>query len=188
MYKKIILNDYEKDKFLAYTNAASSRFEVSVKFKVKNIKNVDYIYKLSKCVNETKELKRSVINGEIIEFDELNPAYVLLKDGEITSTFTKYSNDYKNFCDNYQSDYDLFLKSELKFCLKEIPQNCFHISSFKGYFDSFSLHLKNGFEYFQPIFTNFKNGDELIIYGNFHHAFFDLLRAKQFFDNLKSLF
>lgn len=187
MYKKAFLSNYELDKFKVYTSSANSRFEVSKRFKIKKLKNVDFLFNLSKVVNDTKELKLSVINGEIIEFNMLNPAYVLEKNQEIVNTFTNYSSNYEEFVRNYEKDYELFLQSPLAFSLKQSDINCFYVSSFKGYFDSFSLHLKNGFEFYQPIFTSLKDSEELVIYANFHHAFFDLARAKKFYDYLAEL-
>lgn len=186
MYKKIILNQYEIDKFNSYTNADNSRFELSLKYKINSIKNVEFLYALSKTVNDTPELKRSFINGELVEFLALNPAYILDKNGEIVNTYTDFSYNFDEFNKNYKKDYEIFLKSDLIFTLKQAPINSFYVSSFKGYFDNFSLHLKNGFEFFMPIFTTFKKDDDFIIYANFHHAFFDLKRAKEFFDRLKA--
>lgn len=184
MYKECKLSSYEQDKLAAYTNAALSRFELSRSFKLAKINNARFIHTLSCVVNDMPELKRAVINGVAIEYHKLNPAYVLEKDGEIVSTYTEFCDDLGEFLQNYEKDYAL-LNNELKFCLKTAPINCFYISSFKGYFDSFSLHLKHGFEFYQPIFTTFKRDDEFIIYANFHHAFFDLARAKSFYDRLE---
>ena len=186
MYKKIILSKYEMDKCKAYTQGACSRFEVSEKFQIKKLKNIDFLFALSKTVNETQELKRFIINNEVAEFNTLNPAYLLEKNNEIVCTYTDFDDSYDKFYENYKKDYELFLKSELVFCLKQAPQNIFHISSFKKSFETFSLHLKHGFEFYQPIFTSYKKDNELIIYANFHHAFFDLKRARIFFDKLKN--
>lgn len=186
MYKEISLNDYEKDKLKHYTNAALSRFEVSQSFKINKMKNSHFIYSLSKAVNDTQELKRAVFNNKTIQFHKLNPAYVLLKNNEICNTFTEFDYDLYIFLNNYQKDYELFLKKDLSFYIKQAKQNCFYISSFKSYFNSFSLHLKNGYEFYTPIFTTYKKDNELIIYANFHHAFFDLFKAKIFFEKLES--
>ncbi|HED6632348.1 TPA: hypothetical protein SHD19_000902 [Campylobacter coli] len=185
MYKKLSLSNYEKERLKHYTNTALSRFELSHSFKINKMKNSHFIYSLSKIVNDTQELKRSVIENEAIQFHKINPAYVLLKNNEICNTFTEFDYDFNIFLSNYEKDYELFLKKDLCFCIKQAPENSFYISSFKSYFNSFSLHLKNGYEFYAPIFTTYKKVDELIIYANFHHAFFDLSKAKIFFEKLE---
>lgn len=184
MYKQVSLNNYEQEKLKAYQHAACSRFEISEKLCVRQLKNVDFLYALSKAVNETNDLKKTVLGGNVVEFDKLNPAYMLEKDGEIVSTYTEFDYEYSKFLQNYEDDYKLFANSELVFHLKKSPVNVFHVSSFKDSFNSFSLHLKHGFDFYQPVFTTYKKDKELTVYANFHHAFFDLKKAKDFFNKL----
>lgn len=96
MYKDISIAKYEINKFIVYNFIFD---------KITGIKNCEFLYILSKVVNDTKELKKKCNNDYIIEFDILHFMYVLEKNSEIINSYTNFSYYFEYFKQNYQNDY-----------------------------------------------------------------------------------
>lgn len=115
-----------------------------------------YLFLVAKSVNQIKELRMNLVEGELGYYSYSNPSYTVFnKEKEIFYTLvTTYNSNFNLFLVNYKEDIEAYRDSLKLFPQEKIPENLISISSIPWVnFSSFDIHLKHG-DYLLPIITN----------------------------------
>lgn len=157
-----------------------------------------YLFLISKSVNEIKELRMTLFEGELGYYSYSNPAYTAFnKEKQIFYCLvTEYNENFRTFLVNYYQDKQLYKNSIKLFPQKNIPQNIINISSIPWVnFSAFDIELKNN-NYLQPIITNEKYSEVNNIFSmplsiRVNHSATDAFHVGMFFEtfrkNIKNL-
>ncbi|NME36754.1 MULTISPECIES: type A chloramphenicol O-acetyltransferase [Fusobacterium] len=205
IFHKINLETWNrKEIFKLYSNDVPCTFSLTTdidisslipKLKEKNIKFFPVIlYALSYIVNCQKEFKMNLDKDSNIGFyDVVNPSYTFFhKDNEsFSNLWTEFSENFEEFYKNYQKDVEIYGKNKSFIGKPQIENNLFNVSSIPWTtFTGFNLNLKNGYNYYPPIFTFGKYFTEnnkilLPLAIQVHHGVCDGYHVAKFINSLQ---
>ncbi len=152
------------------------------------------LYLLTKVVNQYEQFRMAFrSNGELVLYDRLHPNYTVFhKESETFSNlWTEYSDQYDEFCFNYEKDLQEFGNVEGFIGKTGEPENSFSVSMIPWIsFDGFNLNIK-GFDYLLPIFTMGKYFEDhgkiwLPLAVQVHHAVCDGYHISRFINDLQA--
>lgn len=205
IFHKINLETWNrKEIFKLYSNDVPCTFSLTTdidisslipKLKEKNIKFFPVIlYALSYIVNCQKEFKMNLDKDSNIGFyDVVNPSYTFFhKDNEsFSNLWTEFSENFEEFYKNYQKDVEIYGKNKSFIGKPQNENNLFNVSSIPWTtFTGFNLNLKNGCNYYPPIFTFGKYFTEnnkilLPLAIQVHHGVCDGYHVAKFINSLQ---
>ena len=205
IFHKINLETWNrKEIFKLYSNDVPCTFSLTTdidisslipKLKEKNIKFFPVIlYALSYIVNCQKEFKMNLDKDSNIGFyDVVNPSYTFFhKDNEsFSNLWTEFSENFEEFYKNYQKDVEIYGKNKSFIGKPQIENNLFNVSSIPWTtLTGFNLNLKNGYNYYPPIFTFGKYFTEnnkilLPLAIQVHHGVCDGYHVAKFINSLQ---
>lgn len=154
------------------------------------------LYSLTTLVNRHEEFRMATDEkGQVGIFSDMMPCYTVFhKDTETFSNiWTKYSDDYAEFCGRYDEDLSHYGNVEKMMAKPNPPANTFPVSMIPWTtFEGFNLNLQNGYDYLLPIFSFGKyyeeNGKYLIPLSiQVHHAVCDGFHTCRFINELQEL-
>lgn len=157
--EKIDFENWErKERFLSFKNNPCS-YSIGLEFEYEFDKKpyICLIYAITKTINELKEFRVCYDElGDLSYFTKLHPFYTIFnKTSEnFINVYTEFDENFNVFFKNCSNVIEKFKHSTNLNPQQNLPKNLLHISAlpwFKAI--SFNLVLKNGFEYFLPIFT-----------------------------------
>jgi chloramphenicol O-acetyltransferase type A len=192
--RKSIYNSF-KDRSIPFLSTTAN---VNVTNLIKFIKNYNHSffitvsYFISKTINSIPQFKHRIVNGELFEFDIINPGYTVLLDDETFSfcdshyfeNFTKYSINAQRMIDKVKTNPDVDNKEKHDmFFITNIPW-----FSFTSIVHPYDENYKS-----IPIVSIgkfFKNGDEFIIPIGIqaHHGLVDGIHVGKFYKNISDMF
>ncbi|MCY4778810.1 type A chloramphenicol O-acetyltransferase [Sphingobacterium sp. UT-1RO-CII-1] len=204
-YKKFDIESWNrKEHFYHYKDQLRCSFSLTTKIDITEviafIKERGYkfypviIYLIAKAVNKHPEFKFAMKNGELIQWETVNPAYTTMH--AETETFselcTLYTDDLKAFLKEYDKVQEKY-KGNYALSPQKGIDNIFNISMLPWIsFDGFNLNLPDLGEYFAPIFTlgkYMKNAEQVLMPLSIqvHHATCDGLHVARLLDSLQEL-
>lgn len=150
-------NWHRKERFLGFkNNPCSYSVGIEYEFEFQKKPYICLIFAITKTINELQEFRVHSQNNELYYFKKLEPYYTI---------FNKNTENFINICTNFNENFNDFYNS----CLydieiyknqpslnpqKNLGQNLLHISAIPWFsMTSFNLNLKNGYDYYLPIFT-----------------------------------
>lgn len=165
-YKKFDIESWNrKEHFYHYKDQVRCSFSLTTKIDITAVlpfvKEYGYkfypviIYLISKAVNKHPAFKFAMKEGELIQWDTVNPAYTIMH--EETETFSELSTAYTDNLIAFLAAYE-YVQEKYKGNYAITPQsgldNIFNISMLPWIsFDGFNLNLPDFGDYFAPIFT-----------------------------------
>ncbi|MFW7369197.1 CatA-like O-acetyltransferase [Vagococcus fluvialis] len=166
---KINLDTWNRKEHYEHFNAlASCSFNVTEKIDITDLISFlkrnqinfypAYLYLVSKSVNEIKELRMTILDGELGYYSVSNPSYTVFNKQEniFYSLVTEYNDDFELFLATYYQDNKLHKNSKRLSPQNKIGPNTINISSLPWVnFSAFDINLKYD-DYLQPIITNGK--------------------------------
>lgn len=193
-----------KEIFKLYSDDIPCTFSLTTNIDISNLipkiteKNIKFfpviLYALSYIVNSHKEFKMNVDKDNNLGFyEKVNPSYTFFhKDNEsFSNIWTEFSENFQKFYRNYQEDIKLYGKNKDFIAKPQNENNVFNISSIPWTsFTGFNLNLKNGYNYYSPIFTFGKYFEEnnrilLPLSIQVHHGVCDGYHVSKFINNLQ---
>lgn len=204
-YKKFDIESWNrKEHFYRFKDQLRCGFSLTTKIDISSIipfiKENKYkfyptiIYLITKAVNKQQEFKLAIKNGELIQWDVVNPAYTIMHSE--TDTFSElcsmYTEDFKTFLEEYDRLLEKF-KGNYTMSPQSGIENIFNISMIPWvHFDGFNLNVPDSEDYFAPIFTLGKyivDNERILmpISIQVHHATCDGLHVANFLQNLQCL-
>ena len=103
------------DNFLSYTNPV---FAIATRLDVTNL--VDYcnkhkvrffstmLYLVTKCANQVEQMRYRIEDGNVVEYDVVNPSYIVLRsDDSIATSMTKFVDNFATFYANATADIEV---------------------------------------------------------------------------------
>ncbi|WP_413511750.1 type A chloramphenicol O-acetyltransferase [Myroides odoratus] len=152
------------------------------------------IYLISKAVNKHSEFKFAMKEGELIQWDTVNPAYTVMHPD--TETFSElctiYTEDFPVFLQEYNRVHESY-KDDYSLSPQQGIENIFNISMIPWVsFDGFNLNVPGFGDYFAPIFTLGKyivQGNEILMPLSIqvHHATCDGLHVAKLLQSLQEI-
>lgn len=204
-YKKFDVESWNrKEHFYHFKDQLRCGFSLTTKIDISKvipfIKEHEYkfyptiIYLITKAVNKHSEFKFAMKDGELIQWDTVNPAYTIMHPE--TETFSElcsvYKGDFKNFLEEYDRVHEKY-KGDYAISPQREIENIFNISMIPWVsFDGFNLNVPGFGDYFAPIFTlgkYIKNNEEILmpISIQVHHATCDGLHVAKLLQSLQEL-
>lgn len=204
-YKKFDVESWNrKEHFYHFKDQLRCGFSLTTKIDISKvisfIKEHEYkfyptiIYLITKVVNKHSEFKFAMKDGELIQWDTVNPAYTIMHPE--TETFSElcsvYKGDFKNFLEEYDRVHEKY-KGDYAISPQSGIENIFNISMIPWVsFDGFNLNVPGFGDYFAPIFTlgkYIKNNEEILmpISIQVHHATCDGLHVAKLLQSLQEL-
>lgn len=204
-YKKFDVESWNrKEHFYHFKDQLRCGFSLTTKIDISKvisfIKEHEYkfyptiIYLITKVVNKHSEFKFAMKDGELIQWDTVNPAYTIMHPE--TETFSElcsvYKGDFKNFLEEYDRVHEKY-KGDYAMSPQREIENIFNISMIPWVsFDGFNLNVPGFGDYFAPIFTlgkYIKNNEEILmpISIQVHHATCDGLHVAKLLHSLQEL-
>lgn len=151
------------------------------------------LYAISHTVNKHKEFRMDLDAENNVGYYEIsNPCFTVFhaETETVTNLWTEYSSDFNQFMENYTKDMEKYKRDSQN--SKPTPhKNLFNVSCIPWTsFTGFNLNLKNGYDYFPPIFTIGKfytDGEKTIIplAIQVHHAVCDGFHLSRFSNDLQ---
>lgn len=204
-FKKIDMETWKRKEYYNFykdvnpcTYSATVNIDITSFKKLLKIKDrkfyASFIYLITKTVNNFDEFRTNVnSNGILGIYDYLNPSYTIFhKESEtFSSLYTMYDNDYEKFYKSFETDIKEYGNIEGMFPKGNI-ENCINISALNNLdFTSFSLNIKNNFDYLLPIFTigKFKEVNEDLLLPlsiQVHHSVIDGFHLSRFYKQLQN--
>lgn len=163
-FKEIDIENWRrKEYYKHFSRDVPCTVSLTTKIDITNIKRLNLkvypalIFALTKTVNELEEFRiNKNSNGVLGVYETLYPCYAYLKVGNdlFTNLWSNSIKSYSEFYESYIFDTTKY-GDNIKMVGKEnIPENSFPISMIPwNSFDGFNLNLKNGYDYYLPIFT-----------------------------------
>lgn len=191
-----------KEYFEHYFAHIPCTYSVTVKLDITSLKANDkklypsLLYSLTTLVNRHEEFRMATDEkGQVGIFSDMMPCYTVFhKDTETFSNiWTKYSDDYAEFCGRYDEDLSRYGNVEKMMAKPNPPANTFPVSMIPWTtFEGFNLNLQNGYDYLLPIFSFGKyyeeNGKYLIPLSiQVHHTVCDGFHTCRFINELQEL-
>lgn len=191
-----------KEYFEHYFAHVPCTYSMTVKLDITSLKANDkklypsLLYSLTTLVNRHEEFRMATDEkGQVGIFSDMMPCYTVFhKDTETFSNiWTKYSDDYAEFCGRYDEDLSRYGNVEKMMAKPNLPANTFPVSMIPWTtFEGFNLNLQNGYDYLLPIFSFGKyyeeNGKYLIPLSiQVHHAVCDGFHTCRFINELQEL-
>lgn len=204
-YKKFDIESWNrKEHFYHFKDQLRCGFSLTTKVDISKvilfIKEHEYkfyptiIYLIAKAVNKHSEFKFAMKDGELIQWETVNPAYTIMHPE--TETFSElcsvYTGDFKNFLEEYDRVHEKY-KGNYAISPQSGIDNKFNISMIPWVsFDGFNLNVPGFGDYFAPIFTLGKyleNNGEIVmpISIQVHHATCDGLHVAKLLHSLQEL-
>ncbi|MEX5992843.1 type A chloramphenicol O-acetyltransferase [Providencia vermicola] len=205
-YTKVNIDEWNrKQHFSFYRQAMPCGFSLTTQLDISTLKSVIVkqgyklypvmIYLISKAVNHYTESRMAIKEGELVLWDQVNPAYTVFH--QQTETFsqlwTEYNDDWSIFLSHYQQD-QLLYKDCLDLMAKpDYPENHFCISMIPWVsFEGFNLNVANFTDYFPPIFTMGKyhySGEKVLLplSVQVHHATIDGFHMARMVNQIQTL-
>lgn len=203
-FKKIDIKSWDRcEYYLFYKDISPCTYSATIElditqFKLKLSKlnkkfYPSFIYILSKTVNSYGEFRMNVNEeNDLVQYDYLNPSYTIFHADSKTfsSIYTKFDENFDVFYNSFEQDMEKY-KDIKKMNPKGLCENCFNISALANLdFTSFSLNIKNHYNYLLPIFTigKFKKENEKLLMPisiQVHHSVIDGFHLSRFCDKLR---
>ncbi|MGL4510784.1 CatA-like O-acetyltransferase, partial [Cetobacterium sp.] len=152
-----------KDYYEHFSRTIPCTMSLTTKIDITNIKRLNLkiypalIFALTKTVNEFEEFRiNKNSSGVLGVYTNLYPCYTYLKEGNdlFTNLWSNSIKSYSEFYESYIFDTTKYGDSIKMVGKENIPENSFPISMIPwNSFDGFNLNLKNGYDYYLPIFT-----------------------------------
>lgn len=202
-FKEIDIENWRrKEYYKHFSRDVPCTVSLTTKIDITNIKRLNLkvypalIFALTKTVNELEEFRiNKNSNGVLGVYETLYPCYAYLKEGNdlFTNLWSNSIKSYSEFYENYIFDTTKY-GDNIKMVGKEnIPENSFPISMIPwNSFDGFNLNLKNGYDYYLPIFTfgKFVLEDKKCLIPlaiQVHHAVCDGFHLCRFIDRVQEI-
>lgn len=152
------------------------------------------IHLLSQAVNQFPAFKLAMKDGELIQWEVVNPAYTIMhpETETFSELYSMYTTDLSAFIAEYNHIHEKY-KADYSLSPQQGIENIFHISMIPWVsFDGFNLNVPGFGDYFAPIFTLGKytvegNKTLLPISIQVHHATCDGLHVAQLLHYLQGL-
>lgn len=202
-FKKIDIENWKRKEYYEhFSKDIPCTVSLTTKIDITNIKELNLkiypalIFALTKTVNEFEEFRiNKNSNGVLGVYETLYPCYTYLKDGNdlFTNLWSDCISFYSEFYNSYVLDIAKFGDSTKMIGKENPPENSFPVSMIPwNTFDGFNLNLKNGYDYYFPIFTFGKfyleNNKYLIPLAiQVHHAVCDGFHLCRFIDKLQEI-
>ena len=88
-----------------------------------------FLYIVSKCVNEVPEMKMRIVNDEVVQFDTVNPSYIVIcENDELATHLTGYQEDYEIFYNLARTEIDELKQSNPRDFNGDLRYDCFFVS------------------------------------------------------------
>lgn len=203
MFKKINRSTWKREEYFNhYLHNIPCTYSMTVQLNITRLREQKLslyptmLYLLTNVVNRHEEFRTSLDeNGDVGVYDYLNPCYTIFnKENEIFSNiWTTYSNDYLEFCAEYEKDIKKYGSIERMIAKPDVPSNTFPVSMIPwANFEGFNLNLQKGYKYLLPIFTigKFKLADGqylLPLAIQVHHAVCDGFHLSRFINELQEM-
>lgn len=163
-FKEIDIENWKrKDYYEHFSRTIPCTMSLTTKIDITNIKRLNLkiypalIFALTKTVNEFEEFRiNKNSSGVLGVYTNLYPCYTYLKEGNnlFTNLWSNSIKSYSEFYESYIFDTTKYGDSIKMVGKENIPENSFPISMIPwNSFDGFNLNLKNGYDYYLPIFT-----------------------------------
>lgn len=202
-FKEIDIENWRrKEYYKHFSRDVPCTVSLTTKIDITNIKRLNLkvypalIFALTKTVNELEEFRiNKNSNGVLGVYETLYPCYAYLKEGndQFTNLWSNSIKSYSEFYESYIFDTTKY-GDNIKMVGKEnIPENSFPISMIPwNSFDGFNLNLKNGYDYYLPIFTfgKFVLEDKKCLIPlaiQVHHAVCDGFHLCRFIDRVQEI-
>lgn len=202
-FKEIDIENWRrKEYYKHFSRDVPCTVSLTTKIDITNIKRLNLkvypalIFALTKTVNELEEFRiNKNSNGVLGVYETLYPCYAYLKEGNdlFTNLWSNSIKSYSEFYESYIFDTTKY-GDNIKMVGKEnIPENSFPISMIPwNSFDGFNLNLKNGYDYYLPIFTfgKFVLEDKKCLIPlaiQVHHAVCDGFHLCRFIDRVQEI-
>lgn len=202
-FKEIDIENWRRKEYYKYfSRDVPCTVSLTTKIDITNIKRLNLkvypalIFALTKTVNELEEFRiNKNSNGVLGVYETLYPCYAYLKEGNdlFTNLWSNSIKSYSEFYESYIFDTTKY-GDNIKMVGKEnIPENSFPISMIPwNSFDGFNLNLKNGYDYYLPIFTfgKFVLEDKKCLIPlaiQVHHAVCDGFHLCRFIDRFQEI-
>lgn len=163
-FKEIDIENWRrKEYYKHFSRDVPCTVSLTTKIDITNIKRLNLkiypalIFALTKTVNEFEEFRiNKNSSGVLGVYTNLYPCYTYLKEGNdlFTNLWSNSIKSYSEFYESYIFDTTKYGDSIKMVGKEKIPENSFPISMIPwNSFDGFNLNLKNGYDYYLPIFT-----------------------------------
>lgn len=202
-FKEIDIEKWKRREYYEqFSKNAPCTMSLTTKIDITNIKKLNLkvypalIFSLTKAVNQFEEFRINKNDkGVLGVYKTLYPCYTYLKkENELfTNIWSDNIESYSEFYNSYIFDTSEYTKTTKLLGKENIPENTFPISMIPwNTFDGFNLNLKNGYDYYLPIFTFGKfileNNKYLIPLSiQVHHAVCDGFHLCRFIEKLQEL-
>ena len=202
-FKEINIEEWKrKEYFEHFTKNEPCTASITLKLDITNIKKLNLkvypalIYALTKTVNQFEEFRTNKNSQGILGiYETLYPCYAYLKKGNelFTNLWSDSINSYSEFYNSYIHDTTEYGNIQKLIGKDNVPENSFSISMEPWFtFDGFNLNLKNGYDYFLPIFTFgkfFLENEKYLIPLSIqvNHAVCDAFYLQRFLEKLEEL-
>lgn len=102
------------ENFIKYTNpifSISSRLDVTelVKYCKENKKTFfpSFLYIVTEAVNAVEEMRTRIVDGKIVNYDTVNPSYIIIhEDEELTTCMSEANSDFEKFYSKVRKQID----------------------------------------------------------------------------------
>lgn len=153
------------------------------------------IHLITALVNQHSEFRMSLLEGELVIWETVNPSYTIFhpENDTFSAIWTEYNKDYQRFLANYQEDQRLFSQKLGLFTKPQLPLNHINISSLPWVeFKGFNLTIEANSQYLAPIFTMGRFRQEgaqvwLPLAIQVHHAVIDGFHVSRFINELQAI-
>lgn len=202
-FKEIDIENWRrKEYYKHFSRDVPCTVSLTTKIDITNIKRLNLkvypalIFALTKTVNELEEFRiNKNSNGVLGVYETLYPCYAYLKVGNdlFTNLWSNSIKSYSEFYESYIFDTTKYGDSIKMVGKENIPENSFPISMIPwNSFDGFNLNLKNGYDYYLPIFTfgKFVLEDKKCLIPlaiQVHHAVCDGFHLCRFIDRVQEI-
>ena len=202
-FKEIDIENWRrKEYYKHFSRDVPCTVSLTTKIDITNIKRLNLkvypalIFALTKTVNELEEFRiNKNSNGVLGVYETLYPCYAYLKEGNdlFTNLCSNSIKSYSEFYESYIFDTTKYGDSIKMVGKENIPENSFPISMIPwNSFDGFNLNLKNGYDYYLPIFTfgKFILEDKKYLIPlaiQVHHAVCDGFHLCRFIDRVQEI-
>ena len=202
-FKEIDIENWRrKEYYKHFSRNVPCTVSLTTKIDITNIKRLNLkvypalIFALTKTVNELEEFRiNKNSNGVLGVYETLYPCYAYLKEGNdlFTNLWSNSIKSYSEFYESYIFDTTKYGDSIKMVGKENIPENSFPISMIPwNNFDGFNLNLKNGYDYYLPIFTfgKFILEDKKCLIPlaiQVHHAVCDGFHLCRFIDRVQEI-
>lgn len=202
-FKEIDIENWKRKEYYEYfSKNISCTVSLTTKIDITNIKELDLkiypalIFALTKTVNQFEEFKINKNSNEVLGiYETLYPCYTYLKKGSelFTNLWSDSIDSYAEFYESYTIDTFKYGDSPKMIGKENLPENSFPVSMIPwNTFDGFNLNLKNGYDYYLPIFTFGKfyledNKYLIPLAIQVHHAVCDGFHLCRFIDKLQEI-